>query len=157
MWHDAVEVTAIATVGLNAKYCRWILCTTTGPLHWVARWPQQNWKTVFCSLKAANFIWPALNIWHVFLGWPFRIIKMKCAVFRPRKITDFHCSAMLIWQLGRMVRKVIYILPIWGSIYTTLYILVFILVYIDPKHTRIYTRIYWPKTYMAYWDEVLVN
>ena len=57
-------------------------------------------ENMFCSLKTANFIWPALHIWHVFLGWPFRIVEMKCAVFRPRKITGFHCSALLMWHLS---------------------------------------------------------
>ena len=101
--YTAVEATGTATEVPNAKYSRWILCTQRRPLRWVNRWPRQNWKTVLCSLKAVNFIWPALNIWLVFLCWPFRIVKIKCAVFRPRKITGFQCSAMLIWQFSPRV------------------------------------------------------
>ena len=103
--YTAVTATVADTETSFETYSRTVLFSDTVAVSLGCQMTTEKLENMFCSLKTANFIWPALHIWHVFLQWPFRIVKIKYAVFRPRKITVFHCSALLIWQLSRMVAR----------------------------------------------------
>ena len=99
--YTAVTATVADTETSFETYSRTVLFNDTVAVSLGCQMTTEKLENMFCSLKTANFIWPALHIWHVFLQWPFRIVKIECAVFRPRNLTGFHCSAMLIWQLSR--------------------------------------------------------
>ena len=98
--YTAVTATVADTETSFETYSRTVLFNDTVAVSLGCQMTTEKLENMFCSLKTANFIWPALHIWHVFLQWPFRIVKIKYAVFRQRKITVFHCSAMLIWQVS---------------------------------------------------------
>ena len=81
--YTAVTATVVDTESSFEKYSRTVLCSEMAAVSLGCQMTTEKLENMFCSLKTANFIWPALYNWHAFLGWPFRIVIMKCAVFRP--------------------------------------------------------------------------